>query len=162
MHWPLFALVVAAAFAPSPAAAQSSTDEAAALALADSALAAITREDHHALADLFIDGGTLVAMPPGGGQPRVTTKAQVRATPMDGDFVERGWNGVATLSGAIATVRLPYDFYRNGAWSHCGVDVFSLVRTDAGWRIAALTYTVEQPPVCDPHPDGPPSASPGS
>lgn len=151
----LLALIaVAAPFGT--ASAQSSTDEVAALSLADSALAAITREDHRGLADLFIEGGTLVAMPSGGGQPRVTTRSQVLANPMQGDFVERGWDGEVEVAGAVATVWLPYDFYRDGSWSHCGVDVFTLVRTPGGWQIASLAYTVEQPPTCDPHPDGPP------
>lgn len=154
---PLIAVALAASFlAPATARAQSQAAEAAVLALADSALAAITREDHRALAALFIDGGSLVAMPTGGGTPRVTTKAQVLANPMQGDFVERGWGGEAAVSGAVASVWLPYDFYLDGEWSHCGVDVFSLVRTDAGWRIASIAYTVEQPPACHRHPDGPP------
>lgn len=88
--------------------------------------------------------------------PRVTTRAQVLANPMNGDFVERGWDGDVAVSGVVATVTLPYDFYRDGTWSHCGVDVFTMVDTDSGWRIASLAYTVEQPPVCLGHPDGPP------
>jgi hypothetical protein len=36
------------------------------------------------------------------------------------------------------------------------VDVFTLIRVEAGWRIASLAYTVEQPPACQAHPDGPP------
>ena len=49
----------------------------------------------------------------------------------------------------------PYDFHVNGAFSHCGVDVFSLVRTAEGWRIAAVAYTVEREG-CAPSPLGPP------
>ena len=60
------------------------------------------------------------------------------------------------VSGAVAVVWLPYDFYVEGAWSHCGVDVFTLVRVETGWRIASLAYSVQQPPECRPHPDGPP------
>ena len=153
---PIITVLASILLWPAAAVAQVTSSDAAALALGDSALAAITREDHRALAALFIDGGTLIAMPAGGGQPRVTTKAQVLSAPMREDFVERGWNGEAVVSGAVATVRLPYDFYRGGEWSHCGVDVFTLVRTEAGWKIASLAYTVEQPPTCDQHPDGPP------
>lgn len=53
---------------------------------------------------------------------------------------------------------LPYDIYRNGEWSHCGVDAFILLRTGDGWRIASMAWTIEQPPDCRPHPDGPPSS----
>ena len=149
-------LLLAAVWAPSDACAQAAGGADAVRAVAHAALEAITREDHEALAALFIDGGTLVAMPPGGGTPRVTTKAQVKATPFTEDYVERGWDGQVEIAGAVATLSLPYDFYREGAWSHCGVDVFTMVATPDGWQIASLAYTVEQPPVCQPHPDGPP------
>jgi hypothetical protein len=36
------------------------------------------------------------------------------------------------------------------------VDQFTLVRVGTAWRIVNLTYSVEQPPVCRMHPDGPP------
>jgi hypothetical protein len=51
---------------------------------------------------------------------------------------------------------LPYDLWAEGKWSHCGVDQFTLVRVGTTWRIVNLTYSVEQPPVCRMHPDGPP------
>ena len=53
-------------------------------------------------------------------------------------------------------VWLPYDLYVDGEWSHCGVDTFTLVHTEAGWRIASMAWSVGQPPACQPHPDGPP------
>jgi hypothetical protein len=53
-------------------------------------------------------------------------------------------------------VWLPYDLYLDGKWSHCGVDVFTLVRQEGAWRIATMAWSAEQPPVCEPHPDGPP------
>jgi hypothetical protein len=73
-----------------------------------------------------------------------------------GDVVERGFDPEVMLSGHLAMVWLPYDLYVDGAWSHCGVDVFTLFRTAEGWRIAAVPYSIEQPPACRPHPDGPP------
>jgi hypothetical protein len=60
----------------------------------------------------------------------------------------------------LATVWLPYDLYVDGAWSHCGVDVFSLLRVDDEWKILTMGWTVEQPPACDGHPDGPPTTRP--
>lgn len=127
-----------------------------ALDVAFAALAAISDEDPIGLTDLMVEGAIVVSIPAGGGTPRVTTRDESRARAMTSDFVERGFDPEVVVDGAVATVWLPYDFYRDGEWSHCGVDVFTLTRTDAGWRIASLVYTVEQPPACRPHPEGKP------
>lgn len=71
------------------------------------------------------------------------------------DFIERMWNPTVLQHGRMAVVWTPYDFYRAGEFSHCGVDVFNLIRTNAGWKIAGIMYTVE-PTDCDPSPLGPP------
>jgi hypothetical protein len=72
------------------------------------------------------------------------------------DFLERMWEPTVLQHGRMAVVWTPYDFYRAGDFSHCGVDVFNLIRTDAGWRIAGIMYTVE-PTGCAPSPLGPPT-----
>ena len=75
----------------------------------------------------------------------------------DADFLERMWDPVVHVDGRLATVWTPYDFYRGGAFSHCGIDVFNLVRDGAGdWRVLSITYTVH-PEGCAPSPLGPPS-----
>lgn len=78
----------------------------------------------------------------GGGGPRL---------------LERMWEAQARVSGPIATVWAPYDFYRDGRFSHCGVDAFHLVETPAGWRIAGIMYTVIRSQArCPASPLGPP------
>lgn len=47
------------------------------------------------------------------------------------------------IEGRIAMVWAPYDLWVNGTFSHCGVDVFTMIRTDAGWKIASIGWTVE-------------------
>ena len=131
-------------------------EEQLALSVTHAALQPISDEDVIALTDLMLDGAIMFALPTDGGNPRLTTRDQARARPMTSDFVERGFDGEVRLTGGLATVWLPYDFYLDGEWSHCGVDVFTLVRVDGEWLIASLAYTVEQPPQCEPHPDGPP------
>lgn len=44
----------------------------------------------------------------------------------------------------IAQVWAPYDLWVNSTFSHCGIDVFTLIKTALGWRIAALSYTIEK------------------
>ena len=70
-------------------------------------------------------------------------------------MLERMWDPTVMVHGAVAVVWTPYDFHRDGEFSHCGVDAFNLVRTDEGWRIASIVWTVE-PTGCAPSPLGPP------
>lgn len=44
----------------------------------------------------------------------------------------------------IAMAWVPYDFYVNNTFSHCGIDVFTLMKTKHGWKIALVAYTVEK------------------
>ena len=43
----------------------------------------------------------------------------------------------------IAMVWTPYNFWVNEEFSHCGVDVFTMFKTDAGWKIASVAFSVE-------------------
>ena len=43
----------------------------------------------------------------------------------------------------LAIAWTPYDFFLNGEFHHCGVNDFSLIRTDDGWKIAGVTYSIE-------------------
>ncbi|GHB72643.1 nuclear transport factor 2 family protein [Persicitalea jodogahamensis] len=48
------------------------------------------------------------------------------------------------VHGNMAQVWAPYNLWVNDVFSHCGVDVFTLIKTTPGWRIAALSYTIEK------------------
>jgi hypothetical protein len=48
------------------------------------------------------------------------------------------------IQGRMAQVWGEYEFLRDGKFSHCGVDSASLFKTADGWKIAALTYTVQR------------------
>jgi hypothetical protein len=61
----------------------------------------------------------------------------------------RKYNEVITDPGVlihkgIGILRAGYKFYIDGKFSHEGVDIFGLIRTAAGWRIAGLVYTVQK------------------
>jgi len=126
------------------------------LAVADAALEAITAEDWEAFTDLMIDRAISVSTST--ASVDLITRDAWLARPPGGDIVERGFDPEVRVSGTIASVWYPYDFYLDGEWSHCGVDVFTLAYTGetSGWRIAALAWSREQPPACREHPDGPP------
>ena len=48
------------------------------------------------------------------------------------------------INNNVAAVWAPYDFWINEEHSHCGYEVFTLIKKDTGWKIASLTYSVEQ------------------
>ena len=140
------------------AAAQSSDPRVAVIAVADSALAAITRGDAIGLTDLMVPEAVMFPTSTRDGVTtyRVRTREAQRTASLNG-AVERGFKPTAMVNGGVAMVWMPYDLYLNGAWSHCGADVFTLVKADGKWRIASLAWSAEQPPVCEKHPSGPPA-----
>lgn len=72
--------------------------------------------------------------------------------------LERMWDPTVLIQDRIATVWTPYDFHRDGKFTHSGIDVFTLARTDTGWKILDLAFTIE-PNVPSQHPAGPPPAA---
>lgn len=63
---------------------------------------------------------------------------------MKNELLERFTSRPSVLiRGPMAQVWGEYEFLRDGQFSHCGVDSVSLFKTSEGWRIAAITYTVE-------------------
>lgn len=48
------------------------------------------------------------------------------------------------IKGRISMAWVPYDLWVNDTFSHCGVDVFTLVKTVEGWKIATISYTIEK------------------
>jgi hypothetical protein len=43
----------------------------------------------------------------------------------------------------IAMVWAPYTLSLSGKFSHCGVDVFTLLKAAEGWKIVSIVYSVE-------------------
>ena len=71
------------------------------------------------------------------------------------DLLERMWDHKVLIHGRIAVLWTPYDFHRNGEFSHCGVDAISLLKTSEGWKMAGAVFTREQTG-CEESPLGPP------
>ena len=156
----LAGLAGALVFAPwQPAAAQSTTDDrAAAIAVADSVLAAISRTDFKTFASFLLDDGVAMSVRSQNGLMtyRAQTKSQIAASPTNRSITERGFAPTVLVSGPLAVVWYPYDLYIDGQWSHCGVDSFTMFKVEGRWRVSSLQYSVEQPPACAKHPSGPP------
>ena len=113
-------------------------DKADMLAVADEALERITAEDSAGLAGLMIEEAMIYVGDVHEGKYRVRTRtyADTRDRAFEVELVERGWDPTVLVSGTIGIVWYPYDIYVDGAWSHCGIDIFNMIRTDEGWRIA--------------------------
>lgn len=70
------------------------------------------------------------------------------------EWLERMWEPKILIHKQMAVVWTPYDFYRNRKFSHCGIDAFNLIKTNEGWKMAGIVYTVE-PEGCEASPLGP-------
>ena len=91
------------------------------------------------------------------GRPHVSSQRigdfLVRVAAGGEELRERMWEPVVHIDGAIATLWAPYDFHMGARFSHCGHDAFHLARTESGWIITAVAFTV-QPKGCAPSPLG--------
>ena len=47
------------------------------------------------------------------------------------------------IYNGIAMAWVPYEFLLNEKFSHCGIDVFTLIHTSDGWKITSLAYTID-------------------
>ena len=133
-------------------------DEHNVLAVVDQAMTMISSENWVGYSNLMIEEGMVYVGAIDNGEYIVQTRTykETRENIIEADHVERAWNPTVRISGTIAIVWHPYDFYIDGSWSHCGVDIWNMIRTTEGWRIASLMYNRQQPPECNPHPEGPP------
>jgi hypothetical protein len=59
------------------------------------------------------------------------------------EFIEKMPNKDVRITGDLAIVSGRYTFYTGEKFSHCGMNTFNLVRTEAGWRIANAASTLE-------------------
>ena len=134
-------------------------DSSAAIAVVDSVLVALSSGDHATLERLTIDSAIVggVAVRNGVERVFVGSWAPYKSPTTASEFTERGFGATARVQDRVAHVWVPYDLYVGRTWSHCGVDEFTLLKSNGRWRVASLIYTIEQPPACQKHPSGPPA-----
>ena len=134
-------------------------DSAAVIAVVQRLFDAMASRDTAAARSLLLPGSRVISIRPGsaGVAPRVQTdSAFIRSLAVSREaLLERMWNPIVRVHGPLAEVWTPYDFHRDGRFSHCGVDSIALMRGQNGWQIVSIAYTVE-PTGCAPSPLGPP------
>ena len=72
-----------------------------------------------------------------------------------GAFLERTWSPEVLLDGRVAVVWARHDFHTGSKFSHNGRDCYVLLKTDQGWKIVSLVFSVEPAPHTE-NPAGPP------
>jgi hypothetical protein len=148
----VLALFLAPLPAIAPAQTRTSPDQRDVLAVIDRFMQAITAGDSAGLAGLQLEGGvvTVVRTQPDGAI-RVTRRPTGGSSLRSG-MRERYWDPQVLVHGSIAMVWAPYEFWVDEKTTHCGVDVFDLVKQNGVWKVAGAMYTVE--------PDGCPALRP--
>lgn len=109
---------------------------------------ALENKDGDTLRDLHTPQGITHALRVRGDSAVVVARPHEAAvasiTGSDASFMERMFDPVVHVQDHIAVVWTPYDFHVNGNFSHCGTDIFNLIRVSGEWKISSVTYTVEQ------------------
>ena len=148
-----------ASLAPRARAQTIEASDKAAIAVADSVLAALSSGDSATLARLTLDSAVVGGVGLRDGVERLSLRTWGLYITRHGasEFTERGFGATARVQDRVAQVWMPYDLYIGAKWSHCGVDIFTLMKNEGRWRVAALIYTIEQPPACRKHPAGAPA-----
>lgn len=142
---PLFALA-GAAMSVAPAVAQD-TSNAQVLAAVDAFLGGLNTKDSAAIAAVSTSDGTLVSHRTKDGKDAVRTRTF--ADDLSGIAKEKGqlrevyWEPSVLVQGNIAVVWAPYSFDNDGKRTHCGIDVFNLMKIDGAWKVTGIQYTVE-------------------
>lgn len=62
----------------------------------------------------------------------------------EGSWKEEAIDPKVLIDHNLAMVWTRYKFYINGKFSHCGTDAFTLAKSEQGWKILDLAYTVQK------------------
>ena len=125
-----------------------SNDQREVLAVVDRLFAAMRSRDTSQFRQIFEPGARLAGL-----RTRPTGEVVVQSLTWERfaafvasdkrEWIERAFDPEVRVRGTLATVWAEYDFHFGDKPSHCGVDAVQLLRTQAGWRITAITDTYE-------------------
>ncbi len=129
----------------SSACAQDSKKEV--MVVVQSLLDAIGQGDTTAFRSLFLPNAMIYTVREKDGQPVMASRSPFTDTFRAGTVIRETMKdtGVEVQAhGNMAQVWAPYNLWVNDTFSHCGIDVFTLIKTSRGWRIASLSHTIEK------------------
>lgn len=134
------------ATAAAPALAQDDSN-ARILASVDGFLRGLNEKDPSVIASVSTEEGMLVSHRIRDGQEFIQTRTfaedLANIASSKGMFREVYWDPTVLVRGDIAVVWAEYSFDLDGKRSHCGIDVFNLMRIDGAWKVTGIQYTVE-------------------
>jgi hypothetical protein len=132
----------------SAASADDSSEQAALIAVVDTFFAAMTARDVDKMRSILTPDGIVYGYrddPDGLLVIRPTHEAYLNNLSMSEDrLVERYWDPTIMIHDRLATVWTPYDFHRDDVFSHCGVNNFSFLKTDTGWKITGVVFSMQR------------------
>ena len=128
--------------------AQKANDEKDAMAVVNTMFAEMANHNPPAIAGLFTAEATLTAIIKNKENKSVIRIFTGEAFSKNfaenrGPIREDMYAPEVKIFGDLAMVWGRYVFFSNGKTAHCGVNSFHLVRTDAGWKIASISSTME-------------------
>ncbi|MBP6003701.1 MAG: nuclear transport factor 2 family protein [Pyrinomonadaceae bacterium] len=127
------------------------TDEQSAIAVVDQLFAGMKAKNAEQIRSVFAPNVHFLAIqkPPDGkgiskssvdtGESFVKLITESNA----GEYIEKMISPEVVIDGDLAVVSGRYTFYVGDKFSHCGKDVFNLLRTEAGWKIVQGAFTLE-------------------
>lgn len=124
-----------------PAWAQSDEDDV--LRAVQRAFDAMAAHDGVALYEIFLPEAAIVGVMPDGQRRGLRGDEFIqRSVSSQEKILERIWDAMVSVNSGVATLVAPYDFHRDGKFSHCGVDAVTLLKTSTGWRISHIFFTM--------------------
>jgi hypothetical protein len=131
-----------------PAAADDRSDRREILAAVQGLFDAVAARSPERIVALVVPEGTIAAHVPRDGRNMLRAQRwqDWAAGLHEGSerLEERMHRPRVRIQGNMASVWTEYSFYRDGAFSHCGVDLFDMARVDGRWRILNLSFTMER------------------
>jgi len=116
---------------------------------------AMAEADSAKASAVFLEGGHIFRVDTEGNIGLSTNRAFVKSIGnFEQEVVERMWDTEVLVDDNIAMAWTPYDLHVDGKFSHCGVNLVSLIKTGRGWKITDIMYNVKQEN-CEESPLGP-------
>jgi hypothetical protein len=135
-----------------PGADHAPDEKAAVLAAVDRCLGAMSARDTKAYAAAITPDGMTYSQRWVDGKWHLRRRSNQQDIDMLDDeseaISEAYWEPTVLIRGPLAVVWAPYEFRRDGKVSHCGVDVFEMLKLDGRWVMGNAMWTVE-PGACD-------------
>ena len=145
-----FLLAVAMALGCALPAAAADAEETAIVAQIERFFGAMRAQDAATIKTVLLDDTTFSAQrsgPEGFKLSRIPGKDFADRVSGQKGLDERMWDPTVMRRGPIAMVWAPYEFRLDGKTTHCGIDVFDMVKVEGTWRIARLMWT-QEPDAC--------------